>query len=212
MLAWRSYLEESVSYPADALTPAGGHCYAHLFENHRTGLPRNLYWSFTIDFADLIIDGERATPSLSVEWLVIPLRDWSDLVGIHRSERVRQDVAGPEASFYLFEHHAADEFELRVRGWRQARGHDSRNRDPIEFNVEASLVVDIVGIDDIPQREHHVGGAAWVTFDGVVVRPDNLTPRPESNNMIREVLRPYIDPGCLAEPTTAPNWWLPVVQ
>ena len=40
-------------FPSKSLVPSGGQIYCHIFENRRTGLKRNLFWSITVDFKSI---------------------------------------------------------------------------------------------------------------------------------------------------------------
>jgi hypothetical protein len=40
-------------FPSKKLVPSGGQIYCHIFENRRTGLKRNLFWSITVDFKSI---------------------------------------------------------------------------------------------------------------------------------------------------------------
>jgi hypothetical protein len=41
-----------------SLRPVGGKIYAHVFENTRTGVPRNLFWGLYVAFEAVRIDGD----------------------------------------------------------------------------------------------------------------------------------------------------------
>lgn len=110
--------------PAEKLVAAGGEVYCHLFENPRTGLPRNVYWSITIDFHPMEYDGKRfKRRSMTCEWLTWPLRDWRQLEG--RSLDLKHGDGGSESSFYLWEHHTGISTRLRIGA-----------RDGARFDVE----------------------------------------------------------------------------
>ena len=120
-------------FPAEKLVAAGGEIYCHLFENPRTGLPRNVYWSVTIDFHPMEYDGTRFKRcSMTCEWLTWPLRDWRQLEG--RSLDLKHGDGGSELSFYLWEHHPGISTRLRIGA-----------RDGARFAVEMDMVVDFTG-------------------------------------------------------------------
>ena len=153
--------------PAEKLVAAGGEVYCHLFENPRTGLPRNVYWSITIDFYPMEYDGKRfKRRSMTCEWLTWPLRDRHQLEG--RSLDLKHGDGGSESSFYLWEHHTGISTRLRIGA-----------RDGARFDVEMDMVVDFTGdsaADRNPALE--VRGRALLPFTGVIVSPDNLQPKP----------------------------------
>ena len=53
-----------MAFPVNELKGVGGRCYAHLFENAGAGVSRNLFWSFTIEFAPVELEDADA---LSIE-------------------------------------------------------------------------------------------------------------------------------------------------
>lgn len=87
-----------------SLRPTGGEIYAHLFENSRTGVARNLFWNLRIDCEPVHLEGEEWDCSVAVEWLRWTVPNWRSL-----DAKGLRDVSAPEmveASVYLVaEHH-----------------------------------------------------------------------------------------------------------
>ena len=71
-----------MSLDDDLQAPVSGSCYAHLFENPRVGVKRDLYWSFTVTFGRTEVDGTPIEPSMTVEWVRAGVRDWRSLPGL----------------------------------------------------------------------------------------------------------------------------------
>ncbi|MCO4746039.1 MAG: hypothetical protein KC912_14685 [Proteobacteria bacterium] len=182
------------------LRSVGGKCYGHLFENVQTGLPRDIFWSFTLEFAPVDVDGEELQPALTIEWLTRPLRQWRDLVGASWSGHFGSGTA--ECSVYLLEHICGEDFSLEVLDWRRA---ETNRRDPsayVQLKVRASMTVDLAeGGDGAIQR---IVGEAWLDFAGVVVNLDGRVDDPA-------VLDPFIDAACLKPPQAGRAWWPPRV-
>ena len=69
-------------FPSHELTPTGGNMDCHVFENALTGMPRDLYWSVTIEFAPLKYAGETWNPTCTVEWLRLNQRDFRSITSV----------------------------------------------------------------------------------------------------------------------------------
>ena len=97
----------------DALrSPVSGTCYAHLFENPRVDVERDVYWSFTVTFRPTKIDGTSLEPSMTVEWVRAGVRDWRALPGLRLGTAALDEDA--EASLYVLEHVPATSLEFEV--------------------------------------------------------------------------------------------------
>ena len=175
-------------FPAEQLTAAGGEIYCHLFENEHTGLARNIHWSFTIDFHPITHDGEELTCAMTCEWLTMPLRDWRDLAG--QSFDLKYGDGGSESSFYLWEHHCGTSTRMRVGA-----------RDGSRFDVEMEMLVDFS--DDSADDSNPamtVRGRAVLPFAGVIVVPENLSPKLVTPADVRSAVDRYLDTALLREP------------
>lgn len=175
--------------PMEIVPQAGrvGEICAHLFENVEAGIERDIYWSITCPCAPIQYGGEEWPTSITCEWLTWPSSAWTGLNGASHESVKRADLV--ECSFYLCEHHpvalhaltlraipATDRFVVYVRG---------------EVNIE--------GFDELDgtypfAAEYEVG------FQGLVVVPDNLNPKPRSAQEAAATLAPFIMLADFQEP------------
>lgn len=175
-------------FPSHQLSASGGEIYCHLFENPRTGLPRNVYWSFTLDLHPIQYEGSERDCSMTCEWLTWPVRDWRDLTG--RTFAFKYGEGGAEASFYAGEHHIAKSARLEV---------GARNGSTFELAME--MIVDfqgLTGADRNPNMAVH--GRAVVPYAGVIVVPDNLVPTLDTPAEVTRAVSQYLDTSLLASP------------
>jgi hypothetical protein len=176
-------------FPAEKLIAAGGEIYCHLFENTHTGVPRNVYWSITINFHPIEYDGKRLKPcSMTCEWLTWPLRDWRQLEG--QSLDLEYGDGGSESSFYLWEHHTGSATRLRIG-----------TRDGARFDVAMEMVVDFEGTSAADRDPAMVVRAqALLPFIGVFVSPDGLGPEAVTPAEITSAVAPFLDPTVFQAP------------
>lgn len=169
------------------LKSSGGTLYGHVFENAKTGAPRNLYWSISIDFLPVLLDGARWDASMSCEWLVWPVQRWQDLDGAGLSSVRLPDSV--EASFYIAEHHLGLISAISLR-----------RRTGALFDVTASLTVDIELPDGTIVSGAEIHAAATATFEGIYVLPGNLSPQPNTPALAKAALAPFLSLADFAEP------------
>jgi hypothetical protein len=159
----------------------GGSYYAHLFENPSAGVPRALYWSFTVDFESIRYVGGSWRSSFTVEWITLGAREFAGARSISSSSS-----PGAEASLYLAEHHPIDRWNGRV-SWETSPPH-------CVLDYDAQL--DFRGLDRDPVSGLHLTGKACLEFDGFIVVPGNLFPKPASIEEAGDLLRQYFpEPG-----------------
>ena len=158
-----------------------------MFENVSTGAPRNLYWSVNIDFSPVLLDGATWDVSMSYEWMVWPARRWVDLDGAGLSSVRLPDFV--EASFYIAEHHLGTASDLSLR-----------RRAGVSFDVTASLTVDIDLPDGTALSDVKIQADATITFDGIYVLPNNLVSKPNTPELAKAALAPFLSPADFAEP------------
>ena len=169
------------------LKPSGGTLYGHVFENAKTGAPRDLYWSIGIDFLPVVLDGASWDASMSCDWLVWPVRRWQDLDGADlASARLPGFVEG---SFYIADHHTGVISAISLR-----------RRTGALFDVTASLTVDIELPDGTLVADAEIHGAATAIFEGIYVLPDNLSPKPNTPALAKAALAPFLSLEDFAEP------------
>jgi hypothetical protein len=88
----------------------GGSYYAHIFENARSGLPRALYWSFTVDFGRINYLRENWDSSLTVEWITLGVREFA---GTHPISSAASPAAGRR-----FAWQSITQLTVGMRGYR----------------------------------------------------------------------------------------------
>jgi hypothetical protein len=168
-------------FPADKLVASGGNIYCHLFENPRTGLPRNVFWSITIDFCPIEYDGTDWRCSMTCEWLRWPLRDWRLLGG--RSLDLKYGDGGSESSFYMCEHDIGKSTRLQIGA-----------RSGGTFDVAMEMAVDFAGYKGPDKNSSMlVRGRTTVPFTGVIVVPENLSPKPDTPAKVSSAVATYLD-------------------
>jgi hypothetical protein len=175
-------------FPSKSLVPSGGQIYCHIFENRRTGLKRNLFWSLTVDFKPIRYGDETFTCSMTSEWIAWPVRDWRDVDGKEIDVEFGED--GIESSFYMTKHDIATHTTLSLQ-------HRRRN----VFTVTADMTVDFHGYyggDKNPAMPVHA--EVDVPFIGLLVVPANLSPKPTTPTKLWKVASEFVDLAAYKEP------------
>ena len=175
-------------FPAHKLKATGGEIYAHIFENSLVGLPRNLFWSITLEFEPIRYEREDWECSMTCEWIPWRIRDWR---GLHNLElKVEPDDQLIESSFYLVEHDRGKETDLLVE----------RHEGNL-FKVRMSMIVDFTGFTGKDKNpEMFVTGETTVPFKGVFVTPENLFPKPMTVAEVKDIAKDYIELSAYQEP------------
>lgn len=161
----------------------GGSYYGHIFENPRLGVPRALYWSFTVDFSGIRYLGQTWDSSLTVEWITFGVREF---VGTHPVSSASCPRA--EASLYLAEHHPIDSWE----------GQMSWDASPPQCGFAYDVRLNFPGLDRDPVPGLHLMGRVSLQFDGFIIVPGNLSPKPTSVDEASLLLRQYFQAPCVA--------------
>jgi len=161
------------------LQPAGGEIYAHVFENPRAGIPRNLVWNISVEFEPVPLEGQDWECSFAVEWLTWPIRKWRDLAGLGI-----EDVLSPqtvEPSLYLMaEHHPATLNDLQFLGL-QGRMFEAEILASAEIRADNKRLT-------VP-----VSCVCSLRFGGVVVVRDNSEPKPVTVEQAGEAVSQFIE-------------------
>jgi hypothetical protein len=172
----------------DHIRCVGGECHAHVFENPRTGLARNLFWDFVLECAPLMWEGDEAQVSVLCDWVTLPTRRWTEV-----SVSLR-DIPSPElleSSFYLSAHH-----DVRLEALEIAHaGQDL-------FRVRIAGRFDLEGYGDLDGKNIAIDLEARVRFRGLIVMPENLFPKPASAADAIAVAGEFLELDELA----APQW------
>ena len=164
-----------------------GEIYAHLFENAEAGVERDIFWSITCPCAPIQYGGEEWTTSITCEWLAWTLSDWTGLNGAGYESVKRPDLV--ECSFYLFEHHPVALQALTL--------HAIPETD--RFVVCIKGETDIGGFGELDGR-YAFAAECEVEFQGLVVVPGNLYPKPRSGQEAAATLAPFIKLANFQEP------------
>jgi len=160
------------------LNPRGGEIYAHLFENQRTGLARGLFWNIHVELERVELSGRRWDASFACDWLAWPIKRVGELSGMSLTQVSQPELV--EASVYLVaEHHPVIVTELRLA--REV--HD-------EYRLEAAGNGDIE--PDGKRTTVRFQLECTLKFGGIIVVPDNLSPRPSNSAEVSAALREFI--------------------
>ncbi|MGN6547262.1 MAG: hypothetical protein ACTHK7_19575 [Aureliella sp.] len=170
-----------MAFPTHLLAPVGGEIYCHVFENARTGLVRDLYWSVTVDFAPIIYAHERFCCNAMVEWFRIKGRDFPFVEPFKLSLPADDPIA--ESSFYMTEHAQANSTTLRLACVDSAR-----------FHAELEMVVDFHGYTgDDAEPAMRVAATTELQFSGLIVVLGNLDPSPSSPEEVVALASQFAD-------------------
>jgi hypothetical protein len=160
-----------------SLRPIGGEIYAHLFENPRTGVARNLFWNLRIDCEPVRLDGEEWDCSVAVEWLRWTVPNWRSL-----DAKGLRDVSAPEmveASVYLVaEHHTVAVEDLRLT--------------LVEGNAFSVRLSGTAVIGGSPRARVEFDITTTLNFTGVVVVPGDLFPKPVTAEEVNQAVSQFI--------------------
>jgi hypothetical protein len=129
-----------------------------VFNNPLAGVARDLFWQFTITFAEVDYGG-GCKPSMTIDWVPLRPPTWPQLV--RHSVAGRYGDGGIEASFYTFEHDHGDRFGLQVM-----------DRRGVEFLVRMAMEVDFHGSGAHDPYLLEVQAQAWLPFTGLTVQVD----------------------------------------
>ncbi|MGI9387911.1 MAG: hypothetical protein ACR2OX_10820 [Methyloligellaceae bacterium] len=150
-----------------------------MFENPLTDVERNLYWCIAIDFNAIAYLGERWDISAGIEWLRF------DKSCTPLSNSVEASIAcqpNAEASFNLAEHWPSDDWRICMRPVAEDQ----------KWILEFDLLIDFAGLDDDPVPDLQIRGSTSIDFEGIVVIPDNLDPKPKSEQEAAALVAQYI--------------------
>ena len=145
------------------------------------GVARGLYWSLTLPCASVEWEGEEWETSLACEWLRWPVRNWTQLNGASLVSAVHPEEA--ECSFYFAEHHPVKLEALSI----------VRVQGTLRFQVQARGSLDLNGHGHLDGREIQFSLEGEAEFEGLIVVPDNLFPKPINPLEASAALSPFID-------------------
>lgn len=129
----------------------------------------------------------------SLRW---PIRDWRQLSG--QTVTASKDQLHPEASLYLFaQHQPVTSIMLSLRNQ-----HDER------FNVEAKVQVNIDDLEGKTIPNVVLEAEVEASFDGLIVVPDNLNPKPVTPDEATRALKPFADVSAYSSPMFDEFRWI----
>lgn len=165
-----------------------GDLYGHLFENAAVGLPRNVYWNFSLPCSPIAWGGDEWECSLQCEWLRWRISDWTDLDGATLNDLDGFDRV--ECSLYLSSHHP-----VRLESLSLQRLPDTKR-----FVVQLSGAFDLHGYDELDGQNIPLKLHGEVDFEGVIVVPGNFSPKPSQAEEVARLVDPFISRSNLDEP------------
>ena len=180
--------ESTMAFPANQLVATGGELSSHVYENRSTSVPRDLYWSASLNFAPLNYCGESLECSATVEWLRIPNRNFRDI----NQTRIKfgEDDPISEASFYMSRHDVARTAMMTLS-----------YLDDDRFRLALEMTVDFLGYDEGDENPNlYVTGEADVTYTGLIIVPDNLSPKPTTETDVLGIAEAFADLDCYQKP------------
>lgn len=170
-----------MAFPAEKLIATGGELYCHVFENSLTEIPRDLYWSATLEFAPIDYCGDSLTCSATIEWLRIAQRDFRQISDFRFSLDGTDSFA--EASFYMSRHDNATSASMSLTFL-----------DADRFRLGLDMVVDFLGYDDgDADPALYVAGVADVSYSGLIIVPGNLFPKPGTVDDVLAVAGDFVN-------------------
>ncbi|MDO8411735.1 MAG: hypothetical protein Q7S93_16910 [Phenylobacterium sp.] len=161
-----------------SLQPVSGEIYAHVFENPRTGVPRNLFWNMTVELEPVTIEGEEWDCSFGAEWLTWPVRTWRELDGMDLGKVLLPDMVEPPL-YLVGEHHPATLQHLRLGGCRGP-------------SFEAAVTASAQIRTEKGQRTIPVSFFCRLQFAGVIVVKENLQPSPTTPALAEEAVAKFM--------------------
>ncbi|KZK96877.1 MULTISPECIES: hypothetical protein [unclassified Pseudovibrio] len=146
-----------------------------LFENPRTSVRRNLYWSACIELSRFTYFGEDWKTILSFDWLVLP----SEKTSFEISD---QNIDVVECSWYfIYQHITAKSGTLTLEPVDEYRA----------FEISFSVVVDSPGWDDDPCQDIEIAGTVKLPCSGISLMRNSFFPKPNSEIEAREMIAPF---------------------
>lgn len=144
-----------------------------VFENARTGVPRNLYWSISIPFAPIAYLGAEWDSALLFEWLT-----FGRTAGAFAAGSASPGVA--TCAWRMDRHTPTSRWSLKAT--KSAAGRPQ---------VVYDAVVDFPGFDRDPCADLRIAGAAPLETFGVSVSRDGVFPKPSDADEARALIAGY---------------------
>ncbi|MEP1587255.1 MAG: hypothetical protein ABJR46_06340 [Tateyamaria sp.] len=165
----------------DTFKPLGGELSAHLFENHSTGLSRDLYWGIDFDFQPFKISGRQEHPNCLVDWLKIP-----DAQAALKNPLFLSDTAQPhaEATCYIeTQHNTAVNWEFNLT--------PSAEADTWDLDYALTIVGD--GLEFTAAGPLELFGKTSLKFSSLIIVKENLVPKITTIEQARQAIAPFFE-------------------
>lgn len=170
-----------MTFPAQDLIATGGDLSCHVFENSLAGIPRDLYWCATLNFAPINYCGELFKCSATIEWFRIAERDFRQIKNLEFSFDDSDSLV--EASFYMSGHDRATSASMSL----SYLGGD-------RFRLGVDMLANFLGYDDgDADPSLPIVGVADVSYFGLIMVPGNLEPQPGTVDGVLAVAGEFID-------------------
>lgn len=162
----------------------GNEMHGHLFENSRTGLERNIYWSLSARTGWLPFTGRL----IQVEWLTFNVRSWTQLKAGASADISKPEIV--EASVYIDgEHWLLNVDQLGLE--RVGRSATFRLR------LKGRVATDQPG--PLPRFNFNIDRK--IAFAGILVVPENLGLDPSRPDQAAVAVSEFIQTSNLTAPS-----------
>ena len=165
-----------------------GNFYGHLFENASSGVPRSLFWNLSLPCSPISWEEDEWDCAIQCDWLQWPVGDWTGLDGA--TLNTSSDPASVQCSLYFTTHHPVRLESLSVK----RVPHQAR------FEIALSGAFDLRGYGELDGQNIPLSLRGEVDFDGVVVVPDSLFPKPAEPEQVKRLVEPFLSLANLSEP------------
>ena len=160
--------------------PGHGTLSAHLFENPRVGVNRDLYWSVCFDFAPFEYDGGKVETNCMVDWLVFP----QPKSALQQSMSLSNSLypKGEASCYFLGTHLEVSSWEFSLRPTEAAK----------RWALEYELSVDFWNLEEDGSTELKLVGTTDLEFGGFDIVKDNFAPKVTTSEDAFDLLKQHI--------------------
>jgi len=165
----------------DQIRCVGGEIYAHIFENERRNVPRQLFWNVILRCTPVRWDGRDWDCSVHCDWLAWDIARWPDLDGANLKSAKRPESV--EGSFYFADYHLLAVKSLELR----------RIDKSCRFDISVAGSFDLRGFGDLDASDVGLAANCDVGFSGLIVVPENLGGNPTTPGLASAVASEFIE-------------------
>ncbi|MFN0010953.1 MAG: hypothetical protein ACKVS8_04830 [Phycisphaerales bacterium] len=181
-------------FPLQQLRPVRATMFAHVFENRSARIRRQAFWRLRVDFRRLEWMNEEIESSIMSEFLSLPVRDWSSLVG-----PVFKDRSGRKFQFGWY---GLDWEDTRRVEFEFVRGRGSRLR------LKWSGEIDMGGYGAArANRWEAFSFEVPVRLEGLVIPAEFVPPSSKNRKQATTIAARYFDLGFLGKPVARQHEW-----